>query len=58
MIPQTFHTLLNWIMVIGAVCIVALIGALVDKLYLNRRVQYIRLRRVEGACRKINNNKR
>lgn len=37
MIPSHEHAFYAWLIVIGAVCCVTIIGALIDRLYLNRR---------------------
>ena len=37
--PDHEHAFYAWLIVIAAVCIVTLVGALLDRFYLNRRLQ-------------------
>ncbi|MDE6460269.1 MAG: hypothetical protein K2K52_05475 [Paramuribaculum sp.] len=38
MIPQSEHALYGWLIIIGAVCIATIIGALIDRVFLNRKI--------------------
>ncbi|MCC8070554.1 MAG: hypothetical protein LIO90_01980 [Bacteroidales bacterium] len=42
MIPHDEHTFYTWLIIIGAVCIVTFIGAMIDRFYLNRRIRQMR----------------
>lgn len=39
MTPDSEHAFYAWLIVIGAVCVVTIIGALIDRFFLNRRMQ-------------------
>jgi hypothetical protein len=36
--PYSEHQIIGWLIIIGAVCLTILIGAAIDRLYLNRRL--------------------
>lgn len=39
MAPNNEHAFYAWLIVIGAVCIVTVVGAVIDRFFLNRRLQ-------------------
>lgn len=39
MVPEHEHAFYAWLIVIGAVCVVTLIGAAIDRYYLKRRLR-------------------
>lgn len=42
MIPQNEHTFLAWFIIIGAVCIATLLGALINRVIINRSMGQLR----------------
>lgn len=42
MVPQSEHAFYAWLIIIGAVCAATFIGALIDRVFLNRRIGQLR----------------
>ena len=42
MVPQSEHTFYGWLISIGAVCIATVVGALIDRVFLNRRIGHVK----------------
>ncbi len=42
MVPHSEHAFYGWLIIIGAVCIATIIGALIDRVFLNRHIGQLR----------------
>ena len=47
MYPPLEHAFYLWLIIIGAVCVTTLIGAAIDRFFLNRRLRAVRARHAE-----------
>lgn len=47
MYPPHEHAFYLWLIIIGAVCVTTIIGAAIDRYYLNRRLRTVRARHAE-----------
>ncbi len=47
MYPPHEHAFYLWLIIIGAVCVTTIIGAAIDRYFLNRRLRAVRARHAE-----------
>lgn len=45
--PHSEHTFYAWLIIIGAVCVITIIGALIDRFFLNRRIAALERQRAQ-----------